>query len=60
MSVTNVQYRSKVVINKDHVGSFLRHIGSGFSHRDADVGASQSNGVINTIARHADDVSCVL
>jgi len=59
-SAANIQYRSEVVVHEDHIGGFLWHVRPGFSHRYADVRATQSDGVVDTVARHADDVSCVL
>ena len=36
----DVQYRSEVIVDEDHISGFLRYVGAGFSHRDADVGAT--------------------
>ena len=60
MTPENVQNCGEVVVNEDHIGGLLRHVGAGFAHRDSDVGAAQSDGVVNSVARHTDDVSCVL
>lgn len=50
----------EIVIDENHVCRFLAHVRSILSHRDANVGSFQSHAIVDTVARHADDVSSVL
>ena len=42
----------KVVIQQDHIGGLLRHVGASDAHGDADVRLLQRRGVVHPIPRH--------
>ena len=50
----------EVVVEQDHVGGFLGHISPGDSHGHADIGLAQSGSVVDSVAGHRRDLSCVL
>ena len=41
----------KVVVEQNHVRRFLRHVGSGDAHRNADIGFFDGRGVVHPVAR---------
>ncbi len=47
----------EVVVGEHHVGCFPGNLGSGHSHGDANIGDSQSRGVVHAVAGHCDDVA---
>ena len=49
--------RGEVVVGEDHVPGFLRDLGAGDAHRDADVGALERRSVVDAVAGHRDDVA---
>ena len=57
---TAVDDRGEVVVGEDHVGGFLRHLGAGDPHRDADVRALERRRVVDAVAGHRDDVALAL
>ena len=59
-SSTAADDRCEVVVAEDHVRGFLRNIGAGDAHGDADVGLAQSGGVVDPVARHRHDVTFAL
>lgn len=50
----------EIIIDENHVGSLLAHIGAVLSHCDTDVSPLQSDTVIDTVSSHANNVSSVL
>jgi hypothetical protein len=44
---------SEVVIEKNHIGSFLGHVRTWYVHSNAEVRTFQSRGVVNTITSPA-------
>ncbi|TKW54492.1 hypothetical protein CTA1_5030 [Colletotrichum tanaceti] len=47
-----VEDRGEVVVGEDYVRGLLGHVGAALSHGDADIGALQTGGVVDAVARH--------
>eukprot|EP00754_Rhynchopus_humris_P027162 Rhum_TRINITY_DN15065_c9_g4::Rhum_TRINITY_DN15065_c9_g4_i7::g.137337::m.137337 len=47
-----VHDRREVVVHQDHVRSLLRHVHTGDTHADTDVGGGHSLRVVDTVTRH--------
>ena len=52
--------RREVVVGEDHRRGFLRDLGAGDPHGDADVGPLQRGRVVHAVAGHRDDVALPL
>ena len=57
---SGVQKCCEVVINKDHIGRLLGHVRARLAHRDADVGALESHGIVDPVPYHPHHVPDVL
>ena len=57
---TDIQNSWKIIVNQNHIGSFFRHVSSSLTHWDSNVSLFERNGVIDTIASHANHVATTL
>ena len=51
---------AEIVVAQDERRSFLRYIGSGDSHRDADIGRFDRRRIVDAVACHRHDMSFAL
>ena len=49
----------EVVVEQHHVGGLFRHVAAGDAHGHADVRSLQRRRVVDTVARHGDDVAAL-
>jgi hypothetical protein len=47
----------KIVVSKHHVRRFFGNIGTGYTHRDADVGCFHGRGIIHAVTGHGDNLA---
>ena len=50
----------KIVVRDDHIGGALGDVGARNAHRDADIRLADAGRVVDSVARHGDDVARLL